>query len=104
MSDSRFDTLIQMLKEDPDDSFTKYALGLEYASKGDLENARKIFEELRISDPKYCAVYYQLGKVYEKLGDVQMAKKAYEQGILVTTQQGEQHTRDELEQAVNELL
>ena len=104
MADSRIDTLIQMLERDPDDSFTKYAIGLEYMSQNETEKARDIFEELRISDPKYSAIYFQLGKIYELLGEEAKAKKIYEQGIFVTTQQGELHARNELEQALNDLL
>jgi len=104
MSDSRIESLKQMLVKDPNDSFAKYALGLEYMSQNEFEPAKEIFESLRLADPKYSATYYQLGKVYEMLGDSQLAKKVYEQGIFVTTQQGEDHARSELEQAVNDLL
>jgi len=104
MTDSRIDTLKKMLEKDPDDSFTKYAIGLEYMSQNEPEKARDIFERLLISDPLYTATYYQLGKVYEMIEDERMAKKTYEQGIIETTRQGEFHSRDELEQAVNDLL
>ena len=104
MADSRIDSLKQMLEKNPDDSFAKYAIGLEYMSLNKPEMAKEMFESLRVSDPKYSATYYQLGKVYEILGENQMAGKVYEQGIFVTTQQGDDHARSELEQAINELL
>jgi len=104
MTDSRMETLKQMLEKEPDDSFTKYALGLEYMALNDVESARDTFEDLRNRDPGYIALYYQLGKVYELLGDEQRAKKVYEKGIYVSTSKGDLHTKDELEQAINELL
>lgn len=104
MTDSRIEILKRLLETDPDDSFTKYAIGLEYFSQNEMEKARDVFEELRRSDPKYSATYFQLGKVYESLGDEQSARKIYEQGIYVTTQQGEMHSKNELEQAIDELL
>ena len=104
MSGSRIDSLKQMLENDPEDNFAKYALGLEYMSLNELEMAKEIFESLRLTNPKYSATYYQLGKVYEMLGDNQLARKVYEQGVFVTTQQGDDHARSELEQAVNDLL
>lgn len=101
---SRLESLRKMLENDPADSFTKYAIGLEYFSLKEFDNARDVFEELKNSDPGYHATYYQLGKVYEHTGDEQMAKKVYEQGIFVTTQQSEFHAKAELEQALNDLL
>jgi len=104
MSSSRLELLQKIVEKDPTDSFSKYAIGLEYCSLKDFENARDVFEELKNSDPSYHASYYQLGKVYEQLGDEHMAKKIYEQGIFITTAQGELHAKSELEQAINELL
>lgn len=104
MADSRLEMLKIMLDEDPGDSFTKYALGLEYMSLNENELARDTFEELRNIDPNYSALYYQLGKVYELLGDEPNARKIYEQGIFVSASKNDMHTKNELEQAINELL
>ena len=104
MADSRIETLKQILEKDPLDSFSRYALGLEYMSINENESARDTFEELRNTDPNYHALYYQLGKVYELLGNEQGARKIYEQGIFVSTSRGDLHTKGELEQAINDLL
>jgi len=104
MENSRIDSLRQMLEADPQDSFARYALGLEYMSQNLLEEAKNTFEELRTLDPNYRATYYQLGKIYETLGDEQTAKKVYEKGIYVSASQSDFHTKSELEQALNELL
>jgi len=101
---SRLENLKKMLQDDPQDTFARYALGLEYISAGDNENARDIFEELRVLDPNYVATYYQLGKVYELLGDENEARKVYEKGVYVAASQGDDHTKQELEQAINDLL
>lgn len=93
-----------MLDNDPQDSFARYALGLEYVSAARLEDAREIFEELRVLDPNYSATYYQLGKVYEQLGSEQEARKVYEKGIYVTASQNDMHTKSELEEALDGLL
>ncbi|MCI0449233.1 MAG: tetratricopeptide repeat protein [Chlorobi bacterium] len=104
MENSRIDSLRKMLEADPQDSFARYALGLEYMSQNLLEQAKDTFEELRTMDPNYRATYYQLGKTYEMLGDEQSAKKIYEKGIYVSASQNDFHTKSELEQALNELL
>jgi Tfp pilus assembly protein PilF len=104
MEKQRIDTLKEMLAAEPGDSFTRYALGLEYLSGEKYENARDTFEELRTLDPNYQATYYQLGKVYEHLGEESQARKIYEKGIYVAASQSDMHTKSELEQALNELL
>ena len=65
---SRLENLKKMLQDDPQDTFARYALGLEYMSSGENENARDIFEELRVLDPNYVATYNHLGKIYELPG------------------------------------
>jgi Tfp pilus assembly protein PilF len=104
MEKSRIDSLKQMLAVDPEDTFARYALGLEYFSQNELEKAKDTFEEIRILDPNYSATYYQLGKVYQMLGDEPAAKKVYEKGIYVAASHNDMHTKSELEQALNELL
>jgi tetratricopeptide (TPR) repeat protein len=104
MDSSRIENLKQMLSTDPQDSFARYALGLEFMSAGELESAKGMFEELRILDPNYSATYYQLGKVYELLGDENGARKIYEKGIYVAASQNDSHTKSELEEALDGLL
>lgn len=104
MDKSRIENLKEMLKTDPNDTFARYALGLEYLSLKENENAKNIFEELKTLDPNYLATYYQLGKTYELLGDENEARKVYEKGIYVATSQSDAHTKEELEQALNDLL
>ncbi|RPI13445.1 MAG: tetratricopeptide repeat protein [Ignavibacteriae bacterium] len=101
---SRLEQLIEMLEKDPQDSFTRYALGLEYFSLKMYDDAVRIFEELILDKPDYHATYYQLGKAYEHMGNFDMAKKVYEKGIGVTESQNENHARDELRMALDELL
>jgi len=104
MDSSRIDNLKAILAADPQDTFARYALGLEYTSLRDFEMAKDIFEEIYALDPAYVATYYQLGKTYEQLGDESNARKIYEKGIFVARSQNDDHTKSELEQALNDLL
>lgn len=101
---SRIDILKDILIKDPDDSFTLYALGLEYKSQNNIDEAVNIFEQLMQKNPGYHALYYQLGKVYELSGDPEKARKIFEKGIYITTSQNEIHAREELQQALDDLL
>ncbi len=104
MINNRIENLKEMLNTDPNDTFARYALGLEYLSLNEIEKAKDMFVELKTLDPNYVATYYQLGKAYELLGDEYEARKVYEKGIYVATSQSDSHTREELEQALNDLL
>ena len=104
MSNSRIENLREILASDLQDTFARYALGLEYLSINDIDSARQMFEETSVLDPNYVAAYYQLGKTYELLGDEGMARKVYEKGIYVASSQSDEHTKSELEQAISELL
>ena len=104
MDNSRIENLKAILASDPQDTFARYALGLEYISLNDLEQAKNIFEEIYALDPAYVATYYQLGKIYELLGEEHQARKIYEKGVYVAASQGDEHTKQELQQAIDELL
>ena len=54
-------------------------------------------------NPKYVAAYFHAGQALEKLGRLDEARQTYRQGIEVSTQAGDLHTRSELE-AVLDLL
>ena len=55
---ARIDLLKGFLEENPKDSFSRYALALEYVKLAQLEDARREFETVRDGDPDYLATYY----------------------------------------------
>jgi Tfp pilus assembly protein PilF len=103
MENNRLIQLRAILEKEPEDSFALYALGLEYASMEDFDKARETFENLIRVDDSYLGTYYQLGKVYERLGENSLAREIYEKGILLSASLNDNHTRGELEQALDEL-
>lgn len=100
---SRIDLLKQFLEEDPKDSFSRYALAMEYAKLGKRDEAVAEYRTVRDNDPDYVATYYQLGKVLESQGNLDEARETYRSGIAVATRIGDSHTRDELTSALAEL-
>ncbi|MFM2206190.1 MAG: hypothetical protein RL213_165 [Bacteroidota bacterium] len=96
---SRTAQLHELIKEDPDDPFLQYALGLEYLKMSDLEAARTLFRQIIERFPDYLATYYQLGKVLERLKSPQNALSAYQAGIQVAVQQQNMHALAELRTA-----
>lgn len=103
MSSDRIHKLRDFLKEDPEDTFTRFALALEFVKREELDNARDTFLEIQNHNPDYVGVYYHLGKVYEMLNNPDHALKTYNDGITVARQQQDHHSESELQQAKQEL-
>jgi Tfp pilus assembly protein PilF len=101
MATNRLDILKQMLAQDPNNSFARYGLAMEYAKTGDLKSAVGEFKSLIASDNSYVAAYYHCGQTLEKLGDVDGARSVYEQGIAASSKKGDMHTLGEIEAALN---
>ncbi len=101
---SRLRTLAKNIKQDPEDSFSKFALALEFIKLDKYEKARILFESIRNNDPKYVGVYYHLGKTYELLGMNRQAVITYKEGIeIALANNAKERTVSELEEALSEL-
>src|SRR5579863_9808466 len=101
MPSNRLEVLKTMLSANPQDSFARYGLAMEYANAGQLEQAVAEFRTLLDHDEKYAAGYFHGGQAMEKLGRLEDARKMYEKGIEVTGRTGDAHTRSELQAALD---
>jgi len=100
---TRLEKLEEFLKADPNDSFTRYAIGLEYRSMKDLPKAIEYLESVIINDPGYVATYYQLADCYRQLKQNEKAIDAYKKGIIQAKAANDFHAVNELEAAIDEL-
>lgn len=100
---TRLEKLIELLKTDPTDSFTRYAIGLEYRSIKDYASATTALDALRTDDPTYLATYYQLAECFHLAGNDLQAIECFKQGITVARSAGDTHTASELQMALDEL-
>src|SRR5262245_18349049 len=101
---NQIETLKGLLKDNPNYPCLRYAMALEYIKLGQNDEAVKAFEAVRNTDPEYLATYYQLGQLYQMLGQKHDAEKTLRTGIPVATRAGDEHTRSELEAALEGLL
>jgi Tfp pilus assembly protein PilF len=101
---NRIEILSGFLQQDPNDSFSRYALALEFVKAGQIDDARREFETVLEKDPSYVATYYQLGGFYRAQGLKHEAEKTYRSGIAVAAKVGDSHTQSELEGALESLL
>lgn len=102
-SDSKIKKLANFIKNNPNDSFSKFALALEFLKDDQLKKARILFEDIKQNDPEYDGVYYHLGKLYERSGRLEDARNIYKQGVEVATENGNKRNTKELKEALAEL-
>ena len=103
MSIDRLSQLEELLKEDPIDSFLQYGIALEYAKKGNVDEAITRIEKLLSEKPDYLGAYYQLGQYYEVMKRDADAIDIYEKGILLAKKVGNMKTMNELREALQQL-
>ena len=56
--ESRVATLMEILDQNPNDAFARYALGLEYSGGGETDAALNHFKLLLASHPDYTNGYF----------------------------------------------
>jgi Tfp pilus assembly protein PilF len=100
MATNRLEVLEQMVSQDPNNTFARYGLAMEYGNSGDWARAIIEFRTLLEHDEDYAAAYYHAGQGLEKLGEPEQARIMYEQGIEASTRKGDLHTRSEIEAAL----
>ena len=90
-----------MLTQDPNNTFARYGLAMAHLDGGQPETAVEQFNVLLEKNPDYAAAYFHGGRALEALGRLDAARALYEQGIAVTTRTGDNHTRAELQAALD---
>jgi tetratricopeptide (TPR) repeat protein len=93
----RVSMLQEILAQNPNDSFARYGLAMEYANKGESETALTEFGRLLTANPEYTAAYQMSAQVLMKLGREEEARKLLEDGIACAIRTRNQHARSEME-------
>ncbi len=101
MATNRLDILKQMVSQDPNNTFARYGLAMEYANSGQNEQAVEEFRALIQIDDGYSAAYFHGGQALEKLGRLEEARDIYERGLEASSRKGDLHTRNEIEAALS---
>jgi len=102
-SEQRIQKLNEILEKDPNDTFSRYALALEYMGMSDLQTAIDELQKVIQHDPKYIPGYHQLGQIFGRLNRTQEAKNIYRKGIDIAQQSGEEKEAKEMREELEEL-
>jgi tetratricopeptide (TPR) repeat protein len=98
---NRLEVLQNMVAQNPDDSFSRYGLAMEYAKSGEFEHAIQEYRALLALNPNYSAAYYHGGQTLEKAGRREEARQLYREGLEATTRIGDLHARGEIQAALD---
>jgi tetratricopeptide (TPR) repeat protein len=100
---SRRETLEEFVAQDPEDSFSRYALALELEKEGRELEAIPQLQEVIARDPNYVAAYYHLGRMLARLGQIEDARAVYRRGLDAASDSNDQRTRGEIQEALDML-
>jgi len=101
---TRLETLLNFLATDPEDSFTRYGLALEYLSLNETEKGLALLKETIDRDPGYVAAYQQLGQQLYRFGQNEEAILYYKQGIEKARAIRNTHAASEMTNELEEIL
>ncbi|KAA3604596.1 MAG: tetratricopeptide repeat protein [Calditrichaeota bacterium] len=96
----KIEILKGFLAEDPNDSFSRFALALELVKLEKFDEAIKAFRTIETNDEKYVATYYHLGKALESVRKKDEAVETYEKGIKIAEELKDHHSKAELQDAL----
>jgi tetratricopeptide (TPR) repeat protein len=89
--------------QDPDNTFIRYGLAMEFARLDRTEEALQSFRLLIQKNPLYVAAYYQMGALLVRRGEIEQARHTYFEGIKAAVQKADWHAKSELEAALESL-
>ncbi len=95
--------LEQFVEKNPNDAFGRYGLAMECVNEGDLAAAEANFKQLLASHTEYIAAYYQFGRMLAGANRSAEAREIFTVGISRAAQAGDEHARQELLAALDEL-
>jgi Tfp pilus assembly protein PilF len=101
---NRIEKIIEMLQDQPKDSFLKHALALEYIKIDKEDEAIIQFIELLNNEPDYVGSYYHLAKLYERNQQTDAAIEIYTKGMEVAKKLKDNHNLNELRSAYDNLV
>jgi len=101
--DKRLAVLESLTSSGKADSFTWYALAMEYKSKGRVDDALAAFSALREKDPSYVPMYLMAASMLLGVGRGDEARDWLTEGVERAGAAGNAHARDEMQSLLVEV-
>jgi predicted Zn-dependent protease len=95
--------LSEILAANPEDSFARYGLAMEYAKVGQIEQALQEYETLIEKNPDYTPAYFMAAQTLANASRVDEAKRMLVDGISSARRTGNTHAQSEMTAMLEEL-
>jgi predicted Zn-dependent protease len=95
--------LKEILASDPGNSFARYGLAMELASRGEVAAALAEFDTLLANDPNYTAGYFMSAQTMAGAGRRPEAMERLKAGIASAARSGNRHALAEMQAMLDEL-
>jgi tetratricopeptide (TPR) repeat protein len=95
--------LLEVLTANPDDTFARYALGMEYSKAGRVDDAVSEFRRLIGKQPDYANAYFMAAQALAGAERVPEAKAMLQDGIAAANRGRNQHAASEMQAMLDEL-
>jgi tetratricopeptide (TPR) repeat protein len=100
---SRLETLKQMVAQEPDDEFSRYALALEFKKLAEIEESIKHFDVLNQNSPDYVPAYFMAGQMLADEGRIEDAQQRLKEGIAAAQRVNDKHAEMEMTEFLESL-
>ena len=95
--------LKEILELDPKNSFARYGLAMELASRGETAASLAEFDTLLANDPDYAAGYFMAAQTLAAAGRASEAIERLKHGIVSAERSGNRHAVSEMQAMLDEL-
>jgi len=99
----RIAMLTEILTANPEDSFARYGLAMEYSKTGQIEPALQEFKALIEKNPDYTPAYFMAAQTLASASRVAEAKRWLVDGISSARRTGNAHAQSEMTNMLEEL-
>lgn len=99
----RIAALNDILTQQPNDTFARYGLAMEYSNQGDLDRALAEFSILLKGNPDYTPGYFMAAQTLVRASRADEAKTMLSDGIASARRTGNLHAQSEMEALLAEL-
>jgi predicted Zn-dependent protease len=95
--------LKEILQENPEDTFARYGLAMEYSKAGDVDAAMQEFRHLLQQSPDYTPGYFMAAQALARAERTEEARQMLRDGIASAVRTNNAHARSEMEAMLEEL-
>ena len=99
----RIALLTEILTANPDDTFARYGLALEYSKAGQTEQSLEEFKTLIQKNPDYTPAYFMAAQTLAGANRINEAKRMLVDGIASARRIGNTHAQSEMTAMLEEL-